>query len=247
MLHSQGPLQHGRDQSTWEITCFLTGVGCLLVLLGRWPGTANPDLPLQNLFYRLESLLSGDLFFPWRLGGDWAHSSLYLEVVLIAPLGLLLIRLHGDHDSFKGRQLNLHVPWRGHCSNPVQSRSAQKNVVGWRRVNNKVPDVGSAGGCTVSEDCPQLCVPLHFHLVSWEVVQTSKVRPQLVGKQLQLLKVDQNITSVELPWSTRTWCTFLPTVTIEITMGSLSCGTTWRQGRAWASGLTPELPLSSLP
>ena len=61
--------------------------------------------------------------------------------------------------SFKGRQLHLHMPWRGHCSNPVQSRSAQKNVRGWRSINDKIPDVGGAERCTVSEGHPQFYVP----------------------------------------------------------------------------------------
>ena len=37
------------------------------------------------------------------------------------------------------------------------------------------------------------------------------------------------MTSAELPWSTRTLCTFLPPVTTEMTTGSLSCGTTSRR------------------
>ena len=145
--------------------CFLAQRSAKLELL-------TPDLPLQHFLCRLGSSLPGNLetgdpFFPWRLGGDWAHSSLCLEVVLIWPLGLLLIRIHGDHDSFKGRQLHLHMHWRGHCSNPVQSRSTQKNVIGWRSINDKIPDVGGAGRCTISEGHPQFYVPPHFHLVMW--------------------------------------------------------------------------------
>ena len=37
------------------------------------------------------------------------------------------------------------------------------------------------------------------------------------------------MTSAELPWSTRTLCTFLPAVTTEMTTGSLSCGTMSRR------------------
>jgi len=40
-----------------------------------------------------------------------------------------------------------------------------------------------------------------------------------------MLKVPQNITSVELPWSMRTLCTLMPTVTTEITMGLSLYGT----------------------
>ena len=46
------------------------------------------------------------------------------------------------------------------------------------------------------------------------------------GNNHKLLNVTQNITSVELPWSMRIRCTFLPTVTTDITTGSSSCGTT---------------------
>ena len=168
------------------VMCFLAQRFSKLELL-------TPDLSLQHFLCRLGSYLPGNLetgdpFFPWRLGGDWSHSSLCLEAILIAPLGLLLIRFHGDHDSFKGRQLHLHMPQRGHCSNPVQSRSAKKNVIGWRSVNDKIPDVGGAGLCVVCEGHPQFYVPPHFYLVSCETVQVANVRYQMVGRQLQLVE-----------------------------------------------------------
>ena len=88
-----------------------------------------PDLPLLHFFCGLRSsvpndLDTGDSFFPWRLGGDGVHSSLCFEVVLVEPFGLLLIILDGDHCSFKGRQLHLHMPRRGYSSNPVQNGPA---------------------------------------------------------------------------------------------------------------------------
>ena len=69
-----------------------------------------------------------------------------------------------------------------------------------------------------------------------------------------LWKVDQNITYVELPWSIRTRCTFLLIVTIEITTGSLSCGTTSyksafvkkRSGSGDWSGFPPSSGITSL-
>ena len=116
------------------------------------------DLLLQHFFCGLGSSLPSDLdmgdpFFPWRLSGDCVHSSLWFEVVLIAPLGLLLIKLDGDHCSFKGRQLHLHMPRRGYCSNHVQSGSAQKHVIGWGSINDKIPDVNSAGSRSISKGC----------------------------------------------------------------------------------------------
>ena len=80
------------------------------------------------------------------------------------------------------------MPRRGHYFYPVQSRSVQKNVIGRRSVNDKVPDVGGAGRYTVCEGRPQLYVAPHFHLISRETLQAANVRHQLIRGQLQLVE-----------------------------------------------------------
>ena len=168
----------------WEgilVSCY--HFGNLVLRLGTcqartsWPRSPSPTL-----------LLWARVVSPGRSRRGWPILSLCFEVVLVASLDLFFIRLDGDHCPFKGRQLHLHMPRGGYCSNPVQSRPAQKYVISWWSINNKVPDVSSAGSRAISGGRPQLYVSPHFSLVSREAIQTTIVRPQLVRRQVPFVE-----------------------------------------------------------
>ena len=61
------------------------------------------------------------------------HVHLNLIEILHKTTNVIMIinnSFEDNHNNLEGRQLHLHVPCRGHHSNPVQSRSEQKYIIG---------------------------------------------------------------------------------------------------------------------